>query len=188
MDKVAKGMYVELIYDLYKIEDDGTEELVHQVDEEDPEGVIYGITQGMVVPLERALEGLAVGEEFDVVATADEAYGQRSNDFIVSLDKELFEVDGKFDPEMVHVGASLPMIDANGFRIEGVVTAVGTDTVTMDFNHPLTGKSVRLSGHVSLVRPATDEEIKFATSPSCGGCCGGDSECGGGSCGSCHCN
>ena len=29
MDKVAKGMYVELIYDLYKIEDDGTEELVH---------------------------------------------------------------------------------------------------------------------------------------------------------------
>lgn len=185
METIKPGKYVEMVYDLYKINPDGTEELVHQVDTEDPEGVIYGVTPGLVAPLEKALEGLGVGEEFDVVAQPDEAYGQPSDEFLVTLEKEIFEIDGKFDPEVVKVGAVLPMTTAEGFRINGVVNKIGDKTVTMDFNHPLAGKVVRLKGKVTAVRDATPEEIKLVTEGGCGcGCSGNCDEgsCQGGSC------
>lgn len=180
MEKIQPGKYVEMVYDLYKVNPDGTEELVHQVDADDPEGVIFGVTPGLVVPLEKALDGLTVGEAFDVVAQPEEAYGNRSDEFLVTLDKELFEVDGKFDPEMVKVGAELPMMTADGYKINGVVAEVGDKTVVMDFNHPLTGKVVRLKGKVTAVRDATPEEIKLVTDQAagCGGCGGCGDSCG----------
>lgn len=197
MEKIQPGKYVEMVYDLFKVEPDGSEELVHQVDSEDPEGVIYGVTPGMVVPLEKALEGLSAGDTFDVTALPEEAYGERSDEFIVNLEKEIFEVDGKFDPEVVKVGSVLPMMTQEGYKINGVVAAVGKDSVTMDFNHPLTGKTVRLRGKVTVVRDATPEEIKMVTEGGCG-CSGCGGNCDGGNCdeskscgcdgkGSCHC-
>ena len=52
MEKIEPGKYVELGYDLYAIEPDGTEKLVHQTNEEDPEKIVFGVTQGMIRPLE----------------------------------------------------------------------------------------------------------------------------------------
>ncbi len=186
MEKIQPGKYVEMVYDLFQVNPDGTEELVHQVDTEDPEAVIYGVTPGMVAPLEKDLEGKAVGDAFDVTAQPDEAYGQRSDEYLVTLEKDIFAVDGKFDAEMVRPGAKLPMMTGDGFRITGVVDKVGDDTVTMDFNHPLAGKVVRLKGKVTAVRDATPDEIKMVTSGGCGGCgCSGD--CSDGSCDSGSC-
>lgn len=174
MEKIEPGKYVEMVYDLFKVNDDGTEELVHQVDAEDPEGVIFGVTPGIVAPLEKALEGLSEGDTFDVVAQPEEAYGQRSDEFLVTLEKDIFEIDGKFDPEVVKVGAVLPMMTQEGYKINGVVYKVDDKTVTMDFNHPLTGKVVRLRGKVTTVRDATPEEIKLTTEGGCGCGCSGN--------------
>ncbi|MCM1032768.1 MAG: peptidylprolyl isomerase [Odoribacter sp.] len=174
MEKIEPGKYVEMVYDLFKVNDDGTEELVHQVDAEDPEGVIFGVTPGIVTPLEKALEGLSEGDTFDVVAQPEEAYGQRSDEFLVTLEKDIFEIDGKFDPEVVKVGAVLPMMTQEGYKINGVVYKVDDKTVTMDFNHPLTGKVVRLRGKVTTVRDATPEEIKLTTEGGCGCGCSGN--------------
>lgn len=183
MEKIQPGKYVEMTYDLYKVNPDGSEELFHQVDAENPEAVIYGITPGMVVPLEKALEGMDPGSEFDVTATADEAYGHRSDEYLVTLEKDVFMVDGEFDPEMVKEGAELPMMTADGFRINGVVKKVGDKEVVMDFNHPLADATVRLKGKVTVVRDATPDEIKFTTGEGCGcGSCGCDSGCNEGGC------
>ena len=51
MEKIQQGKYVEMVYDLYKVNADGSETLVHQSDESDPERFVYGVTPGMVVPL-----------------------------------------------------------------------------------------------------------------------------------------
>lgn len=174
MEKIQPGKYVEMIYDLYQVNADGSQELVHQVDEEDPEAVIYGVTPGMVQPLEKDLEGKSVGDSFDVTAQPEEAYGQPSDEYLVKLEKEIFAVDGKFDAEMVHPGAKLPMMTGDGFRITGVVNKVDDTTVTMDFNHPLAGKVVRLTGKITVVRDATPEEIKMVTSGGCGCGCSGN--------------
>lgn len=168
MEKIEPGKYIELRYDLYTIDKDGKETLVHQTTEDDPERLVFGVTRGVVAPLEKALEGLSVGDEFDVTASPDEAFGRFDKDNVVELEKEIFEIDGKFDADVIKPGASLPMMTADGFKINGVVVEVGPEMVKMDFNHPLVDKEVRFKGEVTLVRDATAEEIQ----PSCG-CCGG---------------
>lgn len=195
MEKIEPGKYVELVYDLYKVNPDGMEELVHQTDAEDPENFIYGITRGLVAPLEKDIEGKTAGEEFDVKAGADEAFGERSEEYVAELEKDVFAVDGKFDAEMVKKGATLPMMTADGMRIIGTVLDVTDTHVKMDFNHPLAGYAVRFKGKVLAVRDANPDEIKMAQGGGCGcGCshegCGDDCGCGdGNSCGdsACHC-
>jgi len=184
MERIEPGKYVELGYDLYEVHADGTNKLVHQSDAEDPEKIIFGVTRGMIIPLEKAIEGLQAGEHFDVTVKADEAFGQHDPEQVAELDREMFIVDGKFNEEVIKVGAFVPMMTADGYRINGKVTAITPEKVTMDFNHPLAGKDVRFSGSILTVREATPEELKPAH-----GCCGcGDHGCGDGcgdSCGGC---
>lgn len=184
MDKIETGKYVELIYDLYKVNPDGSEELVHQSDEKEPEAFIYGITRGLVAPLEKEIEARAAGDTFDVTATADQAFGQRSDEYVAELEKEVFEVDGKFDDEMVKVGNALPMMTADGMRIIGTVMEITPTHVKMDFNHPLAGSDVRFKGKILTVRDANPEEIKMAQGGGCG--CGCDHDSCGDDCGGCN--
>lgn len=181
MEKIIPGKHVSLVYDLYAIDENGKQELVHQSDPADPEQIIFGVTQGVIVPLEKAIDGLSKGDEFNVVANANEAFGEHIPEQVVTLDKDMFEVDGKFDEEIVAVGKYVPMLTADGFRVNGLVTEITDDKVTLDFNHPLAGKTVRFIGKVQDVRDATDEEIHIATNHGCGHGCGCHDE-------SCNCS
>lgn len=180
MEKIEPKKYVEIVYDLYKINPDGTETLMHHGVESDPEVLVYGVLQGLVDPLEKELAGKVEGDKFDVVATPEQSFGERDEDSVVELEKDIFNTaDGEFDEEMVHVGNVLPMMTADGMRLMGTVIEVGLSTVKMDFNHPLAGSPVRFKGYVKTVREATDEEIRQASGSCCGGC-----GCDGGGCGS----
>lgn len=182
MEKIVPGKFVSLIYDLYAFNDDGSEQLVHQSDPSDPEKIIFGVTQGVIRPLEEALDGMEKGGEFDVVAASDEAFGSYDPNQVMSLDKDMFVIDGKFDDKVVAVGNYVPMLTAEGYRINGLVAEITPDKVKMDFNHPLAGKRLRFKGSVLDVRDATDDELHIANSQGCGGCgcqSNGDS-CGGG--------
>lgn len=184
MEKIQPGKYVELGYDLYEVSPQG-EKLVHQTDANDPEKIIFGVTRGMIRPLEVAIDGLEPGGEFDVTVKAEEAFGPHDPEQIVTLEKDVFEVDGKFDAETVKPGAVLPMMTADGYRINGVVTEVTDKEVKMDFNHPLAGKDVRFKGKIITVRDATPEELQPAHGCGCG--CDHDS-CGDGCGDSCGCH
>ena len=122
--KITPGKYVELGYDLYRINQDGTETLVHQTDKSDPEKIVFGVTRGMIEPLEKAIDGLEEGGKFNVTASADEAFGPYDPEQIVTLEKDIFLVDGKFDAEIIAPGNYVPMMTADGFRINGLVKEV----------------------------------------------------------------
>lgn len=180
MEKIQPGKYVELIYDLYEVNKDG-DKLMHQIPADEPEKIVFGVTNGVIEPLEKALDGLEEGGEFDVVVTPEQGYGPYDQEKVVTLPRDIFEVDGKFDAEVVKPGAILPMMTADGFRINGVVTEVTDSDVKMDFNHPLAGKDVRFKGKVTVVRDATPEELQPAQGCGCG--------CEGGNCGDgCGCD
>lgn len=190
MEKIQPGKYVEMSYDLYRVNEDGTETLVHQTDPKDPEKIVFGMTAGMIRPLEQAIDGLEKGGKFDVTVKADEAFGPYDPEQVATLEKDVFEVDGKFDDEMIKPGAVLPMMTADGYRINGVVLEVTDKVVKMDFNHPLAGKDVRFKGKIITVRDATPEELQPAQGcgcgchgDSCGDGCGDDCGCGDDSCG-----
>lgn len=179
MEVIKPGKYVELGYDLYSIDANGHETLMHQTDAEDPESFVFGVTRGLINPLEKDLDGKAQGDEFDVVAKPAEAFGEYDPEQVATLEKGIFMVDGKFDSEFIKPGAYVPMMTAEGFHITGLVKEVTGETVIMDFNHPLAGKGVRLKGKVLTVRDATPEELQPSHGCGCG--CGHDH-------GDCDCN
>ena len=119
---------------------------------------LYGVG-GMIPGFERAMEGLRVGDLFDFSIQPADAYGESSDDDVVELPYSVFAEEVKKYPDLLNIGNIIPMNDGNGHQFEGRVKEVGTDTVTMDFNHPLAGKTLHFKGRVEDLRDASDEEI-----------------------------
>lgn len=191
MEKIEKGKYFEIAYQLFRVNPDGTETLVHEVTAEDPDRAIQGLTMGFVEALDEELEGKAAGDKFDFVAAPDKAFGPYSEEEIFSIPRNQMTVDGKFDESMFTPGALIPLMTPDGYRIDGTVVRLTPDAVVLDLNHPLAKDSVHYVGEVLFVREPTPEELQPAQGCGCGGCGGGcQSGCEGGGCdgGSCGCN
>lgn len=188
MEKIQPGKFVEMTYNLSAVEN-GKQEHVYTTPDESPESIIFGVTEGVFPPLEKALEGKTAGETFDVTIEPAEAFGEYDPARVAHLEKQIFEIDGKFDDEMVTPGAMLPMLNAAGMQMIGRVVEVTPTEVVMDFNHMLAGKTVRFEGKVLSVRDATEEELHPACGCGCGSCgegdcgCDGEQSCGDGACG-----
>jgi hypothetical protein len=82
-------------------------------------------------------------------------------------------------------------INGMGAVIPGVVLEVNEDSVKMDLNHQMAGKTLRFTGEILTVREATEKELREVLHGeyvhTCGGChghggCSGG--CGDGDCGS----
>ena len=175
--KISANKFVAVTYDLYVGEGE-ERELMEKATREVPLKFIYG-TGSMIQAFEDALMGLESGAAFDFTITPENAYGEYNEDYVLDLPKNIFEVDGKFDSEMIQEGNTVPMMDSNGNRMNGSVFEVRYDVVVMDFNHPLAGETLHFKGEVIDVHEPTAEEIAAMTAPA-GGCgCGCDS-CGGG--------
>ena len=80
-------------------------------------------------------------------------------------------VDGKLAEDILFEGSQVPMSDAQGNRMMGIVKEVGESTVKMDFNHPMAGKTLNFDVEVVSVRDVTPEDLQGGCS--CGEC-GGD--------------
>ena len=174
---VEPGKYFEIAYQLYRVNPDGSETLVHEVTADDPDRAICGVTLGFVEALDEALLGKTTGDKFDFVAEPDKAFGPYSEEEIYTIPRERMTVDGKFDESMFTTGALIPLMTPDGYRIDGTVVELTPEAVVLDLNHPLAKDKVHYVGEVTAVREATADELK--ASEGCGGGCG----CG--SCGSC---
>lgn len=186
-EKVGPGKYVRYAYKLYSEPDN---ELLFEATEEQPDEMIYGVSHEVVPGLIAVVKDLGEGDKFSITLPPEAAFGQRFDENVVTLEKEIFMRDGEMAEEVV-VGAELPMMTAEGMRILGKVIEIDDNGVKMDFNHPFAGKTVRFDGKVIEVRDATPEELKPAGSCGCGHCGSGDcgdGNCGDGGCGdSCGC-
>lgn len=193
--KITNNKYVAVTYDLNVGEGD-ERELMEKATKEVPLKFIFGT--GMMIPaFESALMGLEVGSTFNFSIAPADAYGEYNEEHVMDLPKNIFEVDGKFDAEMIKEGNTVPMMDSNGNRLNGSVLEVKEDVVVMDFNHPLAGETLHFTGEVIDVHEPTAEEIAALTAPA-GGCGCGCGDCGSGcgdgcgdhgdscGCGGCH--
>ena len=183
--KVEPGKFVRFSYTLYDADNNG---VLFQTPADQPDMMVFGASQEIVPGLAAAMEGLAAGDRFEVELPPMAAFGEYNPENVLELDREIFERDGHLAPE-VKVGALLPMMTAEGYRVTGRILEIG-DKVKMDFNHPFAGKTVRYDGEVVEVRDATEEELHPAGG--CGGCGGcGSNGCdeggceSGGCCGGC---
>lgn len=115
---------------------------------------------GMLLPkFEAALEGKEPGDDFAFTLEAADGYGEYNPNFKFEIPKSSFELDGQLRDDLLKIGNVIPMLNSAGQVIQGTVAAIGSDTVTMDFNHPMAGKVLNFSGKVEDVREATSKEL-----------------------------
>jgi len=161
--KIAKNTVASLTYSL---EVEG--ELVEKTDRNNPLVFLVGV--GSMIPgFERQLMGKESGESYKFTIEPDEGYGQVDPNAIIDLSKDIFTIDGELQEDLLQVGKVIPMQDQNGNPLQGVVVEVGADTVKMDFNHRLAGKTLEFSGEILDVRQATPDELSHGHAHGPGG-------------------
>jgi len=154
--KVGKDKVVTLTYTLHYNDENG--EVIQTVDEQKPFVHLFGA--GTLLPaFEENMDGLNPKDKFSFKLTAEDGYGNPSDEMIIELEKKIFEIDGKIDEEMVAIGKTVTMQDQNGNPLDGKVLAIKDEGVIMDFNHPLAGENLYFTGKILDVREASEEEM-----------------------------
>ncbi|MBO4264189.1 MAG: FKBP-type peptidyl-prolyl cis-trans isomerase [Bacteroidales bacterium] len=134
---------------------------------------------GMLLPrFEEEVAGTEAGQTFDFILSAEEGYGTYHPEYKIDIPLAAFEVDGQVRSELLAVGRTLPMLNTAGQVVQGTVAAIKADAVTMDFNHPMAGKTLHFTGKVERLREATEKELteglhgEFLPQEGCCGCHG----------------
>ena len=127
-------------------------------DADDGEPIVYVHGYGMLVPgLEAGLDGLAAGDERKIVVAPDEAFGDRDEELVMEVDLADFP-----DPKKVSAGDEVVAESPDGDEVPMVVVEVKADSVVVDANHPLAGKTLHYEVKVREVAAATEDEIAEA--------------------------
>ncbi|HRO28666.1 MAG TPA: FKBP-type peptidyl-prolyl cis-trans isomerase [Luteimonas sp.] len=118
--------------------------------------LVYMHGTGSLMPgLEQALSGKSAGDTFRVTIAPTAGFGPRHEPLVQVLPRSRLQASA----EPV-VGARLAAQTAKG-PLDVVVVAVDADTVTVDGNHPLAGRTVEAQVEVVDVRLATPHEQQF---------------------------
>ena len=175
--KISQNAVVEFSYEL---EVDG--HVVDHTTKERPLDYIHG-TGSLLPKLEAHIEGMEPGDKFDVTLAPADGYGEVDPSRII--DRE----------DLLVPGNTIPMMNSMGGVIPGVVLEVSEDSVKMDLNHQMAGKTLHFTGEILTVREAPEKELteglhgEFVHTCGCGGCHGHGGDCGGcegGHCGEDH--
>jgi FKBP-type peptidyl-prolyl cis-trans isomerase SlyD len=90
-----------------------------------------------IIPgLEKALVGMKIGESKKVTVKPEEGYGQVRKEAFVEVDKS------KLPPEAQKINAPVQASSQNGQVLRGKVIKINDKKATVDFNHPLAGKTL----------------------------------------------
>ena len=129
---VTKGKVISLEYTL-KLDE---KQVVDTNVGKDPLTYTQGTNQ-IIRGVEAAVAGMTVGQAKHVILTPADGYGARD------LTK-LHEVPKQKLPEDIKVGMKLHGKDASGQVVQPIVSEIRDNTVLLDFNHPLAGKTLFL--------------------------------------------
>ena len=130
IETVSHGKVISLEYTV-KLEDG-------QVVDTNVGGDPLTYTQGahqIIRGVESAVEGMEAGETKQAVVSPAEGYGDRDPNALHEIPKEKV-------PQEAKVGTQLHGKDSSGREIRPTVSAIKGETVVLDFNHPLAGKTL----------------------------------------------
>ncbi len=107
-------------------------------DSRDREPLEFTIGEGRIIPgFEEAVKGMSPGDTSTETIPCEKAYGERSEDLVVSLEHS--ELPDDLDPD---IGQQLQMEQKDGSRLNVIVTDRDESTITLDANHPLAGRDL----------------------------------------------
>ncbi len=170
--KIANEAHVSMDYTLRLT----SGEVVDQSDPNSPIEFICGHDQ--IIPgLEKNLVGKEANDSFTVEVEPEEAYGEHHAEMIQEIPSSQF-------PQHVElkVGMTFQSRTPQGQPLMFCIKEIQDDTVVVDMNHPLAGKTLVFDVVIRSVRHATPEEIEALNAPACDpedtSGCGGGCSCG----------
>ncbi len=109
----------------------------------------YTHGKGQIIPgLEKEMTGMAVGGEKKVTVKPEDAYGPVDPRAFQEVPKD------KLPAEALKVGTGLMAQGPQGQGVPVRVHEIKEQTVIMDFNHPLAGKTLSFDIKITNVKPA----------------------------------
>jgi FKBP-type peptidyl-prolyl cis-trans isomerase SlyD len=184
MMKITKNTVAQVAYKIKLDEEQG--EMIEFAGETSPRDMMFGFNK-MIPGFETHMMGLGAGEAFEFSLSPEEAFGQYNDSLLIQVPLSAFMVNGVIKEDLLFLGNEISMMDSHGNPLKGKVLEIGEEAVKMDFNHPLVGRKLHVSGKVMGVREITEADL--APKGGCGSGCGcsssneaseEDSCCGGG--------
>ncbi|WP_165680538.1 FKBP-type peptidyl-prolyl cis-trans isomerase [Metapseudomonas otitidis] len=108
----------------------------------------FKVGDGNLLPgFENALFGLRAGDRRELPISPEQGFGQPNEQNVQVMPR------GQFQDMELSEGLLIIFNDAANAELPGVVKAFDADRVTIDFNHPLAGKTLRFEVEILAVRP-----------------------------------
>ncbi len=97
----------------------------------------------LIAGIEDAVIGMQIGQTRTVTVQPQDAFGERRNGMLVTVDKVRMRTDG--GPE---IGQRVWATCASGRKIPATVAEISATKVVLDTNHPLAGKVITFELHL----------------------------------------
>lgn len=112
--------------------------------------VDFVIGDGSLLPgFERLLFGMEPGDRQMFTVSPENAFGQPNDNNMQFLPRDQFDDDIELE-----IGLVFSFADASGGELPGMICAFDEEEVTVDFNHPLSGRTILFDVMVHRVEPA----------------------------------
>lgn len=119
--------------------------------ENEPMKYLHG-ANNIIIGLEKAMQGRAVGDTFSVTVEPEDAYGLRNEKNVQRIPLKRLKGIGR-----VQAGQILNLKTKQG-PVQVTVLKVGRFNVDVDGNHPLAGVQLTFDVEITDIREATEEE------------------------------
>ena len=119
---------------------------------------------GNIIPgLEKAMEGRAAGDRFEVTVSPEEAYGMRNEGNVQRIPlKHLGKIPRPRPGQVLN-------LQTQQGPVQVTVVKVGRFNVDVDGNHPLAGQVLNFEVEIVSLREATEEELSHGHAHGPGG-------------------
>jgi FKBP-type peptidyl-prolyl cis-trans isomerase SlyD len=148
-DTVEDGVVVSMEYTLHV-----EAELLDSSEGQGPLQFLAGF--GNIIPgLEEEMRGMKIGDSKDVVVQPKDGYGEFDDAAFMQVPRN------EFPKEMpMEVNTELTVRDDEGNARYARIESIESDTVTLNFNHPLAGDELHFHVKVVALREPTAEELE----------------------------
>jgi len=116
----------------------------------DSKPATFSFGDGNIMPgFEEKLIGMKAGDENTFLVPPEDGFGQPNPNNVQVVERASFEQDVTLEAGLV-----VTFADAKGGQIPGVIKSFDDAEVSVDFNHPLAGRSIVFQVKIIDVKPA----------------------------------
>ncbi len=143
---ITTGKFVTLTYSICDLEGNVLEQ------SDLPVNYIHGGETELIGGMDRAVAGKGPGDEVSITVPPEQGFGDHDPDLTFTDDLE------NVPPQFRQLGAEVQMQNEAGEVKSFFVTKIENGKLTVDGNHPLAGKTLKVKVKILEVRDATQED------------------------------